>query len=107
MSDTNTDGQDINAEDDNLAMDIKEDSEIFLEFLSESHDHLEESESNVLSIEEDTGDLELINAIFRNIHSIKGSAGFLGLTDMQKLSHELETLLDKARKVEITLTSIY
>ena len=99
MSDTNTDGQD-----DNLAMDIKEDSEIFLEFLSESHDHLEESESNVLSMEEDTGDLELINAIFRNIHSIKGSAGFLGLTDMQKLSHELETLLDKARKGEITIT---
>jgi two-component system chemotaxis sensor kinase CheA len=104
MSDTNTDGQDINAEDENLAMDIKEDSEIFLEFLSESHDHLEESESNILSIEEDTGDLELINAIFRNIHSIKGSAGFLGLTDMQKLSHELETLLDKARKGEITIT---
>ncbi|MHC4453777.1 MAG: chemotaxis protein CheA [Planctomycetota bacterium] len=99
MSDTNTDGQD-----ENLAMDIKEDSEIFLEFLSESHDHLEESESNVLSMEEDTGDLELINAIFRSIHSIKGSAGFLGLTDMQKLSHELETLLDKARKGEITIT---
>jgi len=104
MSDTNTDGQDINAEDDNFAMDIKEDSEIFLEFLSESHDHLEEAESNILTIEEDTGDLELINAIFRNIHSIKGSAGFLGLTDMQKLSHELETLLDKARKGELTIT---
>ena len=104
MSDTNIDGQDINAEDDNFAMDIKEDSEIFLEFLSESHDHLEEAESNILAIEEDTGDLELINTIFRNIHSIKGSAGFLGLTDMQKLSHELETLLDKARKGEITIT---
>jgi two-component system chemotaxis sensor kinase CheA len=46
----------------------------------------------------------LINAIFRGIHSIKGSAGFLGLTDMQKLSHELETLLDMARKGEITIT---
>jgi two-component system chemotaxis sensor kinase CheA len=95
---------DTNAEDGNVGLDIKEDSEIFLEFLSESYDHLEESESNILTIEEDTSDLELINAIFRNIHSIKGSAGFLGLTDMQKLSHELETLLDMARKGEITVT---
>jgi two-component system, chemotaxis family, sensor kinase CheA len=98
MSDTNTDGQSINAED------IKEDLEIFLEFLSESHDHLEEAENNILTVEEDTCDLELINGIFRSIHSIKGSAGFLGLTDMQKLSHELETLLDRARKGEITIT---
>jgi two-component system, chemotaxis family, sensor kinase CheA len=104
MNDSNIEGQNSNTEDDNFAMDIKEDSEIFLEFLSESHDHLEESESNILTIEEDTRDLELINAIFRNIHSIKGSAGFLGLTDMQKLSHELETLLDKTRKGEITIT---
>ncbi|MBO1224832.1 MAG: Hpt domain-containing protein, partial [Candidatus Scalindua sediminis] len=104
MSDTNTEGHNINDENDNLAIDIKEDSEIFLEFLSESYDHLEESESNILTIEENTHDLELINAIFRTIHSIKGSAGFLGLTDMQKLSHELETLLDKARKGEITIT---
>jgi two-component system, chemotaxis family, sensor kinase CheA len=98
MSDTNTDGQSINAED------IKEDLEIFLEFLSESHDHLEEAENNILTVEEDTCDLELINGIFRSIHSIKGSASFLGLTDMQKLSHELETLLDRARKGEITIT---
>jgi len=95
---------DTNAEDANVGLDIEEDSEIFLEFLSESHDHLEESESNILTIEEDPSDLELINAIFRGIHSIKGSAGFLGLTDMQKLSHELETLLDMARKGEITIT---
>jgi two-component system chemotaxis sensor kinase CheA len=104
MSDTNTEGQNINDENDNFAMDIKEDSEIFLEFLSESYDHLEESESNILTIEENTHDLELINAIFRSIHSIKGSAGFLGLIDMQKVSHELEALLDKARKGEITIT---
>ncbi|MFQ5714866.1 MAG: chemotaxis protein CheW [Candidatus Scalinduaceae bacterium] len=104
MSDTNTEGQNINDENDNLAMDIKEDSEIFLEYLSESYDHLEESESNILTIEENTHDLEPINAIFRSIHSIKGSSGFLGLADMQKVSHELEALLDKARKGEITIT---
>ncbi|MBC8552326.1 MAG: chemotaxis protein CheA [Candidatus Brocadiales bacterium] len=97
MSETNTVNND-------LTLDIKEDSEIFLEFLSEVHDHLEESESNILSIEDENCDYEVINAIFRSIHSIKGSAGFLGLTDMQGLSHELEALLDKARKGEISIT---
>ena len=87
-----------------LTLDIKEDSEIFLEFLSEVLDHLEDAESNILSIDEDATDYEVINAIFRSIHSIKGSAGFLGLTDMQGLSHELEALLDKARKGEISIT---
>ena len=86
-----------------LALDIKEDAEIFTEFLSETYDHLEDSESNILSIEEDSFDLELVNAIFRSIHSIKGSTGFLGLANMQKLSHELETLLDKVRKGEISI----
>ncbi|MCP4268118.1 MAG: chemotaxis protein CheA [Candidatus Brocadiaceae bacterium] len=89
---------------DELTLDIKEDSEIFLEFLSEVLDHLEESESNILSIEDEACDYEVINAIFRSIHSIKGSAGFLGLTRMQQLSHELEALLDKARKGEIAIT---
>ncbi|MGR3292831.1 MAG: chemotaxis protein CheW [Candidatus Scalindua sp.] len=94
----------INTVDNELTLDIKEDSDIFLEFLSEVLDHLEESESNILSIEDEACDYEVINAIFRSIHSIKGSAGFLGLTDMQRLSHELEALLDKARKGEITIT---
>ncbi|MHC4267060.1 MAG: chemotaxis protein CheA [Planctomycetota bacterium] len=89
---------------DELTLDIKEDSEIFIEFLSEVLDHLEESESNILSIEDEACDYEVINAIFRSIHSIKGSAGFLGLSRMQRLSHELEALLDKARKGEITIT---
>ncbi|MDR4498674.1 MAG: Hpt domain-containing protein [Candidatus Scalindua sp.] len=104
MNENNKECQNINSEINDFALDIKEDSEIFLEFLSESHDHLEESENNILNIEEGSCDQELINAIFRNIHSIKGSAGFLGLTDMQRLSHELETLLDKARKGEINIT---
>ena len=46
MSETNT-------VDNELTLDIKEDSEIFLEFLSEVLDHLEESESNILSIEDE------------------------------------------------------
>ena len=104
MSKSNDDEQNTNSESNELTLDIKEDSEIFLEFLSEAQDHLEDSESSILSIADNTCDYETINAIFRSIHSIKGSAGFLGLTKMQGLSHELETLLDKVRKDEITIT---
>lgn len=104
MSNSNEKVQNTNTESNELTLDVKEDSEIFLEFLSEVHDHLEDSESSVLSIEDNTCDYETINAIFRSIHSIKGSAGFLGLTKMQGLSHELETLLDKVRKDEIAMT---
>ncbi|MGR3176366.1 MAG: chemotaxis protein CheW [Candidatus Scalindua sp.] len=104
MSKSNEEVQNASPKSNELTLDIKEDSEIFLEFLSEVQDHLEDSESNVLSIEDDTCDYETINAIFRSIHSIKGSAGFLGLTKMQELSHELEALLDKIRKDEIAIT---
>ncbi|GAX60067.1 chemotaxis protein histidine kinase and related kinase [Candidatus Scalindua japonica] len=104
MSNLNTEVQNTDTANDELTLDIKEDSEIFLEFLSEVLDHLDESESNILSIEDEVCDYEKINAIFRSIHSIKGSAGFLGLINMQRLSHELEALLDKARKGEITIT---
>jgi two-component system chemotaxis sensor kinase CheA len=104
MSKSNEEEQNTSPGSDELTLDIKEDSEIFLEFLSEVQDHLEDSESSVLSIEDNTCDYETINAIFRSIHSIKGSAGFLGLTQMQELSHELETLLDKVRKDEIAIT---
>lgn len=41
----------MNTEGDNFSIDIKEDSEIFIDFLSETHDHSEESESNILNLD--------------------------------------------------------
>lgn len=81
-----------------------DDIEIVKEFLTESNDHLEDVESKILQLEETPEDLDLINGIFRPIHSMKGSAGFLGLKDLGKVSHELETLLDEARKSKLKIT---
>jgi two-component system chemotaxis sensor kinase CheA len=81
-----------------------EDVEIVKEFLTESNDHLEDVESKIMQLEENPEDMDLINGIFRPIHSMKGSAGFLGLKGLGKVSHELETLLDEARKSKITIT---
>lgn len=81
-----------------------DDVEIVKEFLAESSDHLEDVESKILLLEENPEDVDIINGIFRPIHSMKGSAGFLGLKDIGKASHELETLLDEARKTKIKIT---
>lgn len=86
-------------------MNFTDDVEIVKEFLAESNDHLEDVESKILELENNPEDVNLINSIFRPIHSMKGSAGFLGLKDIGKVSHELETLLDEARKAKIIITS--
>src|SRR3990172_8956216 len=81
-----------------------DDVEIVKEFLVESGDHLDDVESKILQLEENPEDVDIINCIFRPIHSMKGSAGFLGMKDIGKVSHELETLLDEARKAKLKVT---
>lgn len=83
---------------------IMDDVEIVKEFLAESSDHLDNVESKILELEETPDDTDIINSIFRPIHSMKGSAGFLGMKDIGKVSHELETLLDEARKGKLKIT---
>ncbi|MBM4056484.1 MAG: hypothetical protein FJ264_17825, partial [Planctomycetes bacterium] len=83
---------------------IMDDVEIVKEFLVESGDHLDDVESKILQLEENPEDVDMINSIFRPIHSMKGSAGFLGMKDIGKVSHELETLLDEARKAKLKVT---
>lgn len=86
-------------------MNFMDDIEIVKEFLVESNDHLDDVESKILKLEENPEDADIINSIFRPVHSMKGSAGFLGLKGIGKVSHELETLLDEARKNKIKITS--
>lgn len=85
-------------------MNFMDDVEIVKEFLVESNDHLDNIEYKILELEDNPEDVDIINSIFRPIHSMKGSAGFLGLKDIGKASHELETLLDEARKTKIKVT---
>jgi len=71
-------------------------------FLEEATDLLEEANENILRAESE-GDLELFNAVFRGIHTIKGSAGGFGFDNMSEFAHHLETLLDKLRNGELTI----
>ena len=72
-------------------------------FFEESEEHLAAMESLLLELDIEQPDSEQLNAIFRAAHSIKGSSGTFGFTDLTEVTHILETLLDRLRKNEIPL----
>ncbi len=79
------------------------DDETLQMYIEESLDHLGDIESDLLTIEEagENIDLDLVNNVFRAAHSIKGGAGFMGLTTIKDLSHHLENVLGLVRTKEI------
>lgn len=81
-----------------------DDPDLLKDFLDEAREHLNEIEINMITLEENPQDREVINAIFRPFHSIKGVAGFLNLKDIHELSHEVENLLDGARSGDYPVT---
>ena len=72
-------------------------------FLAESRELLEEMEAALLNVTESPEPSELINAIFRAAHTIKGSAGLFGLDGVVSFTHVLESLLDRVREGELAL----
>ena len=84
-----------------------EDPEIVNEFVVESTEHLADIENQLLTIEAAGADIDvdLVNTVFRGVHSIKGAAGFLGLTSINELAHSLENVLNLMRERELIPTS--
>ena len=81
------------------------DMEILAEYVEESRGHLEHAEKIFVEIQKaGTAPPESINDLFRAIHTIKGSAGFLGLTAISTLTHAMESLLDDLREGALSLT---
>lgn len=74
-----------------------EDPELVANFISEARDHLEGIENLLVHLEQNPDDLETVNAIFRPFHTLKGVAGFLNLTQIQEVGHEVEWLLERVR----------
>ena len=81
-----------------------QDPELVSDFIVESREHLAAMEGLLFTLERDPKDSEALNAVFRSFHTIKGLAGFLELWEVQSLSHEVETVLDRARNSEWTIT---
>ena len=76
----------------------EQDPTLIAEFVSESVHGLQEIESDLLTLESDgSTDSELVNRIFRTVHTIKGSGGYLKLSSLVSVAHRAETLLDNIR----------
>ena len=80
-----------------------ENDQIINEFVIESREHLADIENQLLAIEKAGADIdvELVNHVFRAVHSIKGAAGFFGFTVLGQLAHELENILNLVRNREL------
>ncbi len=83
-----------------------EDDEILQGFVEESLEHLADIENDLLAIEEAGANIdeELVNKVFRAAHSIKGGAGFMGLSTIQELSHAAENVLGMIRSKKLVPT---
>ncbi|MBW5407010.1 chemotaxis protein CheA [Morganella morganii] len=79
-------------------------TEFYQTFFDEADELLRDMEQHLLELDPRDPDSEQLNAIFRSAHSIKGGAATFGFTLLQKTTHTLENLLDKARHDELTLT---
>jgi two-component system chemotaxis sensor kinase CheA len=83
-----------------------QDDETLQMYLEESIEHLADIETDLLAIEEAGANIDedLVNKVYRAAHSIKGGAGFMGLTTIKDLTHEMENILGKVRSREMVPT---
>lgn len=74
------------------------DPELFAEFASEATESLGDVEELLVALENNPEDLEIVQKIFRPVHSMKGNAAFFNLSQTKTLAHDLENVLDRIRK---------
>src|ERR1700730_2169767 len=79
--------------------------DLIKEFLVESIENLDRLDSELVKLESDPSSQELLSSIFRTIHTIKGSCGFLGFGKLEKVAHAGESLLSLLRDGKIPLTA--
>lgn len=78
--------------------------EILSDFLAESSEMLEALDQHFVKLETEPTNADLLNEIFRCMHSMKGSAGFLGFTHLVEVAHQGESLLNKLRQGEMSVS---
>src|SRR6516165_3178195 len=80
-------------------------NEVIREFLIETHENLAQLDLDLVTLEKDPGERETLARVFRTLHTIKGTAGFLGLQKLQAVAHAAENLLSQLRAGELTFTA--
>ena len=76
-------------------------NEIVREFLVETHENLAQLDLDLIALEKEPGERATLARVFRSLHTIKGTAGFLGFTKLQGVTHAGENLLSRLRAGEL------
>lgn len=79
--------------------------EIVDEFICDTTEELDNLENKFIELENNPDDLDLLNEIFRTVHSVKGAAGFLGFDKLVEIAHDTESVLNKLRRAEFKVTA--
>ncbi len=87
-----------------MSNEFAQDDTLVQEFLIESEELLQHMDQDMVTLETTPNDADLLNRIFRALHTIKGTSGFLGFEPVVRLSHRAEDVLNNLRKGEIRLT---
>ena len=78
-----------------------EDQELLEGFLTETTELLEKLDDDLVTLEKSPADADLLNCIFRSIHTVKGASSFLGFELLVKVTHKTEDVLNRLRKGEL------
>ncbi|MFT5635194.1 MAG: two-component system chemotaxis sensor kinase CheA [Cognaticolwellia sp.] len=84
---------------------FEQDEEILQDFLIEAGEILESLSEQLVELENDPHNAELLNAIFRGFHTVKGGAGFLSLAELVDVCHGAENIFDILRNQQCSVTS--
>ncbi len=79
------------------------DSDIVKDFLAESYENLDRLDRDLVGLEKNPSDRDALAGVFRTIHTIKGTCGFLGFNNLEKVAHVGENLLTRLRDGQLTL----
>ena len=78
------------------------DEEILSDFLVEASELVDQLNEQLVDLEHSPTDADLLNAVFRGFHTVKGGAGFLGITPLVEVCHRAENVFDKIRNGDIS-----
>jgi two-component system chemotaxis sensor kinase CheA len=85
---------------------VDDTDEIVQEFLVESHENLDQLDRDFVELEREPGSRDLLASVFRTIHTIKGTSGFLAFSRLESLTHVGENLLARLRDGKLTMTPV-
>jgi two-component system chemotaxis sensor kinase CheA len=80
-------------------------NEVIREFLIETHENLAQLDLDLVTLEKDPTERETLARVFRTLHTVKGTAGFLGLRKLQAVAHAAENLLSRLREGELVFNA--